>query len=156
MLGHISPYNFLQFIIKNYKNNISNCFWSFIFTCGLACTQSNILYYPTLYYIILSFIINLRLAFTYLEEYNSVLKNCSINTTFKTVGIFLFLMKMCAWDYDACYIAPVSWPSVTMQGHLWLLYFHCSSLFVLQIVEAVYEPVPEGIYSEKVITTISR
>ena len=43
-----------------------------------------------------------------------------------------------------------------MQRHLWLLYFHYSSLFVLQIVEAVYEPVPEGIYSEKVITTISR
>ena len=39
---------------------------------------------------------NLRLAFTYLEEYNSVLKNCSINATFKIVGIFLFLMKMCA------------------------------------------------------------
>lgn len=31
-----------------------------------------------------------------------------------------------------------------------------SSPFALQIVEAVYEPVPEGIYSEKVITTISR
>ena len=65
-------------------------------------------------------------------------------------------MKMCTWDYDACYVTLVSRPSVTMQRRLWLLYFPYSSLFVLQIVEAVYEPVPEDIYSEKVITTISK
>ena len=35
VLWHISPYNFLQFIIEKFKNNISNCFWSFIYTCGL-------------------------------------------------------------------------------------------------------------------------
>lgn len=28
--------------------------------------------------------------------------------------------------------------------------------FFLQIVEAVYDPVPEGVYSEKVTDTISR
>lgn len=36
-------------------------------------------------------------------------------------------------------------------GPLTLLLFS-----VLQIVEAVYEPVPEGIYSEKVTDTIRR
>lgn len=35
VLWHISPYNFLQFIIEKFKNNISNCFWSLIYTCGL-------------------------------------------------------------------------------------------------------------------------
>lgn len=99
---------------------------------------------------------NLRLTLAQLEEHNSKLKNYLMDVNIVFVGMLLLLIRICAPSYNAYWVTLVWWPSFTTQKISMSLHSHHSTLFVLQIVEAVYEPVPEGIYSEKVTDTISR